>query len=172
MCGTLVILTDATFHSLTQTLPELLSKGLWKLNTAAVSTWAIVCNQLWLILLEVCFKMLHYILFMDCSKLFRHLCHAYYLAHFRLLCIIFVGSVYQEVGPVVLVTALTAFLLDLSFQQSTWVLKGDNNTLDALPKSILLLEWNKMQNKKDIYIFEGKKKFTFLGELSSLPWLH
>lgn len=95
---------------------------------------------------------------MDCSKLFRQLCHAYYLAHFRLLCIIFGGSVYQEVGPMVLVSALTLFLLNLSFQQSTWVLKGDSNTLDALPKSKLLLDWNKMQNKKDIYIFEGKKK--------------
>lgn len=102
--------------------------------------------------------MLHCILFMDCSKLFRQLCHAYYLAHFRLLCIIFVGSVYQEVGPMVLVSALTVFLSDLSFQQFVWVLKGDNNILDALPKSVLLLEWNKMLAKKDMYIFEGKKQ--------------
>lgn len=85
-----------------------------------------------------------------------------------LLCIIFVSSVWQEVGHMVLVLALIVFLLDLSFQQFTWILKEGNNALDVLPKSTLLLEWNKMQSKKAIYIIEGK---SFLGELPSLHQL-
>lgn len=161
MCDTLVVLTDPTFRSLAQVLPELLSGYNQR-----------VCKSL--ILLQSlreqlhgsnysfrrCLKMSHYILFMHCSKSFRQLCHASYLAHFTWLCIIVVGSLWQELSHMVLVSALTVFLLDLSFQQFTWVLKGDNNALDVLPKSTLPVEWNKMQNKKAIYIFEGK----------SLPW--
>ena len=67
--------------------------------------------------------------------------HAYYLAHFTaLLCIIFAGSVWQGIGHTVLVSAFIVFLLDLSLQQFTLVLKEDNCALGDLPKSTLLLE--------------------------------
>lgn len=138
MCDTLVVLTDPKFHSLTQVLPELL----FGYNQR-------VCKSL--ILLQSLREQLH-----GTNYSFRRVFEdvTLYPIHalqqvlqtavsYLLPCTFYVAvyhlcSVWQEVGHMVLVSALTVFLLDLSFQQFTWILKEGNNALDVLPKSTLL----------------------------------
>lgn len=112
MCDTLVVLTDPTFCSFTQTLPELLSGYNQRVCKSLILLQSL--HSFRGVFEDGTYHPVHAL-----QQVCRQMCHACYLAHFMSLCIIFVGSVWQEGGCMVLVSTSTVFLLDLSFQQFT-----------------------------------------------------